>query len=277
MSFGGLEYGGMDEGFGGGGFGGIDAMGGGFMGADNETKTEEKKSNRDRQMILPITIKQILHSEGDEITIDGVSPQQVKILGTVESLENSTTNTKITVSDGTGRIEVTKFTDVTLEGIEVGSLIKVHGAARIFGQKRTINAYDIKLVQDWNEMTHHYLNAILVHLQNTKGPIPGSAMGQAKASFGMAAGMSMLPNMGGNVQSLNTAMKQDGTSLKDQVLEAYRSVADDQQGASYTEALAQLQKSGINITMDQLKNIVKGLSDDGNMYTTTDEDHYAVC
>lgn len=55
-----------------------------------------------------------------------------------------------------------------------GHLVKVVGNIREYDNKIHMSIFEAYLVQDWNELTHHFLDTIFTHLQNTKGPIPVS-------------------------------------------------------------------------------------------------------
>jgi len=60
--------------------------------------------------------------------------------------------------------------------------VKVFGSMRQYEGKRHVLIYKIVPLVDSNELTHHLLETVLVHLQNTRGPIPGSAAAMAGVS-----------------------------------------------------------------------------------------------
>ena len=55
--------------------------------------------------------------------------------------------------------------------VNIGEYMRIIGNLRPFDGNRNIVAFDIRPITDHNEITHHMLNVIFVHLQNTKGPI----------------------------------------------------------------------------------------------------------
>lgn len=59
--------------------------------------------------------------------------------------------------------------------------MRVIGVVKQYEGKLHIQVYDSAPVADWNELTHHLLETIFVHCQQTKGPIPGSG---ATGGFG---------------------------------------------------------------------------------------------
>jgi len=290
MSSFGLEYGGMDGGFG--SYGGLDAMGGGgFMqeGAEGAAKGGDKKGVKDKQLIVPVTIRQVtMNGAQEDIMVDGFAVHQVRIIGTVESQTRGSTNTSYVVSDGTGCIEVQQYLAKNDEGTPVaaipdGALVKVHGAIKNMANKISVNAYHIAEVKDWNEMTHHYLTAALTHLQNTVGPIPGTTSGSKNAAFGMGGGMSMVPNAAGqslNAAAVGGAAAGGGANVNQAVKEVYRELGEirgDGSGVDFKSALEKLSKTGTIMSEPQLRSVVAELTDEGEMYTTVDEEHYAAC
>ena len=49
--------------------------------------------------------------------------------------------------------------------------MSVVGQLRTFNGKHNITAFAVRAVEDHNEITHHHLDCILTHLQNTRGPV----------------------------------------------------------------------------------------------------------
>lgn len=55
-----------------------------------------------------------------------------------------------------------------------GTLTSVVGSLRDFENRAHVLVYCVSPVTNWNELTYHLLDVMLIHLQNTKGPIPVS-------------------------------------------------------------------------------------------------------
>jgi replication factor A2 len=103
-------------------------------------------------------------------------------MGIIESAEEHSTNVNYKINDGTASIHCTVWNDKDPSGapgkyseIRENSFVKIVGKLVEYEGKKTIQIYDIKPIGDWNELTHHLYQIIFVHLQNTKGPIPGTA------------------------------------------------------------------------------------------------------
>ena len=71
--------------------------------------------NRDQQSIIPLTIKQVKQSIKNQLedayTVDGVTLHLIKLVATIETKEEHSTNFTYEISDGTGKIECKKWVD----------------------------------------------------------------------------------------------------------------------------------------------------------------------
>jgi hypothetical protein len=54
----------------------------------------------------------------------------------------------------------------------VDSYVSVVGVLKSLGTDKFAQAYDVRPITDFNEVTHHFLDVIYTHLFNTKGPLP---------------------------------------------------------------------------------------------------------
>jgi hypothetical protein len=63
-----------------------------------------------------VTIRQLLNAEslpaGGELVVDNAELSQVEILGRINKINISSSNTQYVIDDGTGSIDVRKFTDL---------------------------------------------------------------------------------------------------------------------------------------------------------------------
>lgn len=103
------------------------------------------------------------------------------------------THIQYKVDDGTGVIEVKKWTDeAQQERIQDGSMpnlpkqdeyVKVFGNLKEFNNRRHVGAQFVRPISDFNEISHHFLEATLVHLQLTREPVAqnGAANGNGDA------------------------------------------------------------------------------------------------
>jgi len=173
---------------------------GGFInnsptGADSptsESPSTKKKSGATNQSLVPVTVKQLLnatqaHAE-DGFKIDGKELNQITLIGFVHKIHSLSTNVNLIVEDGTGTIEVRIWLDQEDQqdhqaqkraNWREGIYVRVIGHLRSFHNKRSIVAFRIIPVTDFNELTYHFLESIYVHLYNLKGPVQGGFVQQS--------------------------------------------------------------------------------------------------
>ncbi len=68
-----------------------------------------------------------------------------------------------------------------------GKYVRVIGTLKSFREKRNIMAYNIRLVEDFNEVTHHFLEVVHFYCKvktNDNGPKSGGGMGMQSGDFG---------------------------------------------------------------------------------------------
>lgn len=294
MSYGGFEY---DKG----GYGGMDVMsgemgGGGFMGSYGDAgastpKSTEKKASKDRQSLIPCTVKQLLSAEqdvsNDTYKVDNAELHVVRIMGTVEIVDEHATNVNYRVNDGTGAIEC-KYWMEKDSAASTGkqelcnpySFVRVEGSLRVYEGKKHIFVYNIKVVDDFDEMTHHFLDVILTHNVHTRGPIPGSKAASATSASLTAnqfsspftgSGMGMMPGMAAPIgrSLLNDTA---GESTQQKILEVFKSKGQGPSGLSINDAMRYLEQDGISF--DTVRQALEFFTNEGVLYTTIDEDHY---
>ena len=56
-----------------------------------------------------------------------------------------------------------------------GAYVVVHGNIKEYDGRLTISAYDMRPVEDFNQVTHHYLEAIYVHAKRVKIQVSSGA------------------------------------------------------------------------------------------------------
>jgi replication factor A2 len=152
-----------------------------FADAGAGGKSAEKKGAKERQSLIPVTIKQLMSAENsdDVFKVDGAELFTIKIVGLIDSTEEHATNHTFQISDSSGAIECKKWIERDGKKSEKqdqcvpNTLVRVCGCLREYEGRRHVLVYDMTPITDWNEMTHHFLESIMVHLQHTRGPING--------------------------------------------------------------------------------------------------------
>mmetsp|Transcript_29590 Transcript_29590/g.80818 ORF Transcript_29590/g.80818 Transcript_29590/m.80818 type:complete len:297 (+) Transcript_29590:94-984(+) len=283
--FGGGYDGGFDQfgGAGGGFMGGSDQFGGqAFMGSqgggggfnvDNSGPDGKAKSNKDKQSLLPVTIKQLKNApsaaSGEQtFTVDGQELHQVTVIGLILSADEQNTNLQYTLDDGTDDILVKMWVDQDNEDETVerraqwreGKLVRVVGQLRIFNHSRSIVAFNIQPITDYNEYTLHFIEVIHSHLRLTKGK-PAAPVG----GTGYAA------PVGGTAAA--AAPPIPVSSFQDQVLAYFKSYdAHSETGCTVAQCFEAMQAQGA--TYQQIRDSVDTLVAEGHLYSTIDDDHF---
>lgn len=276
-----------EGGFGGGEFGGAYPMGGeagGFEGAA-EQKSEEKKYKE--KNLVPVTIKQMLESENgsdDGALIDGKPAELVRVVAMVTSVEESATKIGYTLSDGTkginGHIWRSEGDVPNPEVAEIkeNMMVSAVGNMKTFNGAKSLFILAIRPITDYNEMTHHMLDAMMHHAIATKGPIPGSAAAEAiknqKAAGQYNANFSS-PSGGGGGPQIKAELGADGD---DEIIRAAIATAGaGDEGANYSGVLAHLALLGKqSISKQQVEKYVAAGINDGTLYSTIDDDHFRL-
>ncbi|XP_031265812.1 replication protein A 32 kDa subunit B [Pistacia vera] len=230
-----------------------------------------------QRTLLPLTVKQLNEiSSNDEstTTIDGVDVSTVTIVGKVCDIQDKEPQFTFLIDDGTGQIECSRWAHERLEFNEVnqisqGMYVRVYGHLRSFQNKRTLNAYSMRPVSDYNEITSHFIECIYVHIYNTN----------------LRAGIMSQPQMT-NATVINTPLKEYQTVPSNQFSGQYSSDG----GKSIDQIVLNfLQRpeclainngvhrndiaKQLNLPMDKLMEVLEYLSENSLVYSI-DEVHY---
>lgn len=136
---------------------------------------------------------------------DNFLPIQITFIGRINSINQQSTHISYVLDDGTSTMEVKKWLDQYDNDFEAerrdafkyglfhphctshwvsdwktffdyhseGSYVRVTGHLRSFHNKKSMVAFHIRAVESADEIAHHNLEAIFVHLYLTKGPLVG--------------------------------------------------------------------------------------------------------
>jgi replication factor A2 len=263
----------------GGGFfspGGSHTADGGYAGTPDAFGSQQKKGGKSRynDKLIPVTVSMILRSESDmnEDTLFRYKSvqefSQVKLVGFVTAVKETSTHVLFTVADGTGRIDVKMWTDsnedsdnttasFAREKCSEGTYIRIVGTIKLFNDKKEIQAFNILPVTDFNEITHHALETTYVHLKVTKGTSSGVAAGSDDISTKTYDGVSS---------------NADGDKLTDDVKEVFMAHSSDgENGLDIKRAVEMLVSKGY--VAQEVRKAIGFLTDEGHLYSTIDENH----
>jgi len=234
----------------------------------------KKKSGSASQSLIPVTIKQLLDAtqahQDDVFKIDGRELNQVTFIGCILRLSNLTTNVSTTIDDGTGTIEVRIWLDQEDQSDAAiqkrtmwreGTYVRVVGNLRSFGNKRSVVAFRIQPITDFNELTYHLLESIYVHLFNIRGGVQQQQQQQQQQSnYGYATPYQPM-------QVISTVNQ----SLHNDILQIIANSPRTQEGVSL-EFIC----NGLERPKEEVRTALEFLASEGHVYSTLDEDHFNV-
>ncbi|KAF8072483.1 RPA2A [Scenedesmus sp. PABB004] len=296
----------------GGGFGG-DAgnqfAGGGFMpsqandqgfggGAGSGGRSRGSSAVTLRTLTIRQLVKAVANTDDDVFKVDGVELNNVTVLGKIVGVKDSNMNLTLTISDGTGTMELDHWisddSDVTAANKKAEWRAGVY--VRAFGHLRrsqhshapNLQAFNVRSITNFNEVTYHFLRCIFEHLHITKGGAgapgqarraprgcrrpPGLAGGAGMAGLGAPGGGAAAGGWGGagGATAYAGAAGGAGDPCSAAVM-AIIQAANSDNGAHkhelYTKLSGQYGKAAIDAA-------IESLTSEAHVYTTCDDDHF---
>ncbi|KAI9789810.1 MAG: replication factor A protein 2 [Peltula sp. TS41687] len=176
-----------------------------------------------KDTLRPVTIRQLLNAQQPhpdaEFRVDESEITQITFIGQIRNIATQTTNVTYKLDDGTAIIEVKVWNDpdssTGFGGMDEqaqgsssggkpklveGAYVRVWGKMKAFNNKRTVGAHVVRRIDDRNEVQYHLLEATVVHLYFTRGPLNvadqqgvkneagGGAQGNNAGLYGQQAG-----------------------------------------------------------------------------------------
>ncbi|KAH6659355.1 hypothetical protein BKA67DRAFT_529510 [Truncatella angustata] len=253
--------------------------GGGFFGG-SQGGSQGAGRGLSEESLRPVTIKQIIDAEqaypDAPFRIDSLDVSQVTFVGQVRNVSPQTTNITFRLDDGTGIIEVKQWIDADKQddskpSFELDQYVRVWGRLKSFNNKRHVGAHVIKPIADFNEVNYHLLEATYVHLFFTKGAPGGEGAGGAKANAGDNDSMFVDGGDGGYGANDNDS-KVAHLSAKAKRFYNYLKHAEGGSEGIRIEQIA----SGVNMSVQDAAAAAEELIGPGVIYTTMDDETYAI-
>lgn len=172
-----------------------------------------------------------------------------------------------------------------------GIYARVVGNLRTFQDKVTLSAFTVTPIEDFNEITHHLLDAIYVHCYNTKGPLQGGGGAAAGNSFntpvkggntgfdvpigqqawnqggGAYLGQSGMGGGGG----MDYGMMDSNFSPEQKAILDVLGTCTSDRGLKIDQIFTDLRGQ---MSEDQLRGALNYLTSEGHVYSTIDENHF---
>lgn len=229
--------------------------------------------------LRPMTIHQLLnanqaHADADWMLEDSVIGQ-VTIVAHIASVQVQATNSQYVLDDGSGRIEARRWIDSSVEdeseklGIVEGAYVRVLGSLKMFGNKRYVNATQIRPVQSPAEIYYHVLDAMTVTLIWERGPPPRP--GQNPQEAGPKSSSASSPYSAQPIQSA-------GSDQYAHLPQLHRAIVAFMQREPPSEAGVHVGAIARAVGGDavSISDALDKLSDEGLAFSTIDDSHYQL-
>jgi hypothetical protein len=277
---------------------GMGATQGGYD-AGTQASPQKTKRQEEKQTCIPITAR-ILETatntmEGGEIQIYGEEPRMVVLVGQVESLVKQAASLEFTLNDSTGRVKARHFFpnqearpefDKLESGCYVSVVAYIRSAPTIH-----LGVQFMTMVQSADEISYHLIETAHagVKLQQTsKDPATPAAkrpvaspmtVGSQGPSWSPDVAMSPAKEVKEAVNVVpvpvsfdSSKIKLAGDELKTAILDLLR-----KEGPATGELGVDVAKVGAGLEatpLADIKGCMSQLLDDGDVYTTLDDDHF---
>jgi len=147
------------------------------------THSSQDTNKKRNQPLLSVSIRQLHNAQqvtpdADDFTLNNQPLSVVCLIGQIVQVSPTQTHLNYTVDDSTGTIDVRSWVDQenpqkNQQQWGAGDYVRVIGNLRSFGEKRYVVASAQLLpVEDFNELTHHFLEIIHLHLTLQLGRKP---------------------------------------------------------------------------------------------------------
>lgn len=271
----------MDTGFGGGGY----MQDAGGFGSPMTDSQEKKRSPMRAQSILPCSIKQ-LHSATynqteDAFKLGNIELNQVSVVGIIRDAQESATNIMYTINDMTGEdIIVRKWLENEESDAEKdkrsscreNTYVRVIGHLKSFRENsRSLIAYSLNPVVDFNEITYHMIDVIHSHLALSKQSEMTSMTTPMKHTTPGRGFQGQMTTPGKMNQGFGGNMGGTSAGLSGIQNEIHRMITSCQheEGMSVAEI-----KQKVRTSEQQIRSTLEWLSNEGHIYSTIDDDHF---
>ncbi|CAM6094748.1 unnamed protein product [Calypogeia fissa] len=278
--------------FGGGGF--MPSQSGAALNNDSSFSPGGATTKRNTQNtgLLPLTVKQLSMASqrpaDDNFYVDGQEVNNITLVGMIHSKEEKATDVSFQLDDFTGRIEVKKWIDgqdseelSDLRNLRNESYVRVHGHLRSFQGKRNVVAFSVRAIEDFNEITFHFLECIFVHLTQTKKTQGVSNIPTNAGVYGAPVNATGTLNQGANnTSSYNQYSAPPAAPMGGNSADAFRKrVQAFFEEPSSTKLEYGLHRNDVmqrmvGFTREQVNDAIDFLVNEGHVYSTIDDDHF---
>mmetsp|Transcript_79965 Transcript_79965/g.138629 ORF Transcript_79965/g.138629 Transcript_79965/m.138629 type:complete len:286 (+) Transcript_79965:93-950(+) len=265
------------------------------------TQTQRAPRQEERQTCVPVTVRIVqdsLAARADpdaELQIHGSEFGSVVLVGVVEDLVQQTTVVEFSINDASGRMKIRQF-DSTVEGLTNGRYVSVVGSVRTAPAVH-VSAMVLRLVESADEVSYHMIETAHAALKMRNG---GSAALKPMAQTEMTPASKQradlptptkevadVPMMPAEVaappaaaaaptqtQPTKAIMELHGVHLRAAVVKVLET-GDPSTGLNISMVHEKIQIQG-TATLEQVKETVSKLVDEGEAFNTIDDEHFQL-
>lgn len=210
------------------------------------------------------TLPQPFPTQDDAFKVNGEEVHNLTLLGKVISANVSATTQEYTIDDGTGSVNVKRWVDAEDSSekgaVSVGEYVRVYGHIRVFQGTRSVIAFNLRPVTDFNEITYHFLEVVYCNAHNGVRAAKVETAGAAPEGSAFAA------------PGAATVAPAAGATCLDSV----NAIFNGPQGEDANGVNVQTVITALNgrFTDAQVREAVESLVNDGHLYSTIDDAHF---
>lgn len=246
--------------------------------AQQGKETGTKKSyDTQSQSVRRLTIKQLAESIGqnsDGLVVDGKEVSNIALVGKMSNVKEDQVLFTMVLDDGTGSIVVKMY--INNDGnedmerdqrgqLKDGMYVRVFGHVTQYNNETSINAFSIRPITDYNEITYHLSQVIFQHVHLTKGVEPQGGVAAAGAQNVAAVQQHVVHQQVGGMAPVDT-----------EVLNIFNSMdtSGNEAGMGVAEVIAH---SNNRLDQSTVMAAIHRLVEDGHLYSTIDDAHWKSC
>jgi len=253
---------------------------------NNMNSPADGSSKKRNQPLLPVTIRQILNAqqitpESDDFLLNGQPLNQVSIVGQIVNVNPLATNLNYQVDDSTGTIDVRIWVDQ--EGMDYahtvkdqwnqGVYVRIIGSLRSFQGKRSVVALPFILIEDFNELTHHLLEVIHLHLSFA----PPTNKSLKREKFAPSISHNSITSSSYSKQPQQSIVNSNANSALNELQSEIIQLVKSSQGEEAGHAIQDIVNTYRDVKDESsVRKAIQFLMEEGYLYTTTDAEHVAI-
>ncbi|KAF4664746.1 replication factor A protein 2 [Perkinsus chesapeaki] len=284
---------------------------GGFGGpaSPGTARSRVDYSAKESMGLIPVTVAMVANAVG-ELEVGENNPKfhgkevsMAEIVGAVVDIQRKNENAlEYTIDDGTGCILAKRYLDGGLstlgapgEDIQIGQYVTVVGPVKRFSTETAITAHKMEPITSPDRIAYHIIavsHAMVMlteEIPNMKASLQNSgnaqSSGQQQHHHAAVKQQDVLGGFGGTnyqTQSHQSLMQRNSSIGGNAILGRARQMLIPELRAAFGGMMAAFSRQQVimrfntRFSMDEINQMLQALTDDGQLYTTEDDDHFKM-